>query len=179
MGGGVKRTCRFGLNVSSELSEERSSEESEVISDQDEPVITIQIGHDLEEGVSEETIELEDSESEIEEVSAITEVTEDQEWELEEGTISATEPVKNSDSNERNEGERGNAETLECRVDAHEQNNGESNSAWSGAESVDSMGPPFVETVVSNDSSTQNSDESELESDDDSDSGKSREWDPV
>ena len=68
---------------------------------------------------------------------------------------------------------------MECRVDTQEQHNGGSNDAWGSDESVGSAGPPSVETVVSNDSSTQNSDESGLEIDDDSDSGKSWEWDLV
>ena len=64
----AKEHIDFELNVSSELSEERSCEESEVVLDPDEPVITIRIGYNLEEGLVEESIEFEDSESEVEEV---------------------------------------------------------------------------------------------------------------
>ena len=62
----AKRHLDFGLNVSSELSEERSSEESEEMVDPNEPGITIKIGYDLEGGMHEEEIEHKSSESEIE-----------------------------------------------------------------------------------------------------------------
>ena len=106
----------------------------------------------------------------------ISEKEEETKWELNEGTVLVTEQVEDPDTSET---ERGNAVTVECRVDTQEQHNGGSNDAWGSDGSVGSVGPPSVETVVSNDSSTQNSEESGLEIDDDSDSGKSWEWDPV
>ena len=91
----------FGLNVSSELSEERSSEESEVVLDPDEPVITMRIGYNLEEGLGEESMEFEDSKSEVEEASVISEVGEETEWELNERTILVTEQVEDPDTSKR------------------------------------------------------------------------------
>ena len=81
--------CGFWLE-SSELSEERSDEDSEEILKEksDEPHITIPIGHGLDKGTPEEGKDSKDKESEIDEVSVMTEVTDDPEGEPEKKEIS-------------------------------------------------------------------------------------------
>ena len=76
----------FDLSVSSDLSEERSDEDSEEIlkEESDEPCITVPMGCDLHEGAPEDGIDSEGDESEIDEVSVMTEVVGAPEGELEE-----------------------------------------------------------------------------------------------
>ena len=70
--------------MSSELSEERSDEDSEEILkvESDEPCITVPMGCDLNEGATEERTDSEEDESAIDKVSAMIEVVNDPEGEL-------------------------------------------------------------------------------------------------
>ena len=75
----------FDLNVSSELSEERSDEDSNDIlkEESDESCITIPIGCNLDQGVLEEGEDSKGEESGTDKVLVMTEVIEDPEGELE------------------------------------------------------------------------------------------------